>query len=156
MSLKKIEQVKTDKGFKIWDILIYALIAITVVALFISVFATRDKSPLKGIRVVVVNDTVFEYDFESGEQNVLDSSRVEIAEETSDSLKIIIKPNKDEYNTVLINKSGSVKITEANCRRRDCVYTSEIKDNSGVIFCLSHAVKIEPYDVQLDPPDIIM
>ena len=155
MSLKKIEQVKADRGFKIWDLIIYALVLLAVAALFISIFVTRDKSPLRGIRVVVVNQTVFEYDFESGEKKISDESKVEIAEETSESLKVIIRPHSGEYNTVVINKSGSVKVTEANCRRRDCTI-DEIKDNSGVIFCLSHSVKIEPYDVILDPPDIIM
>ena len=44
MSLKKVEQVKADKGFKIWDLIIYGVIAVTVAVLFIVIFATKDEA----------------------------------------------------------------------------------------------------------------
>ena len=49
MSLKKVEQVKKDRFFKIWDILIYGIIAAVIVALFLAVTLTADKSSLSGI-----------------------------------------------------------------------------------------------------------
>ena len=64
MSLKKVEQVKVDKGFKIWDLLIYGLVAVIVAVLFIVVFVTRDESPLTGVRVFVQGEVVFEYEFD--------------------------------------------------------------------------------------------
>ena len=63
MSLKKIEQVKKDKGFKIFDLIIYGVIIITVAVLFIVVFTTRNTDPLTGIKVYVNSEIVFEYEF---------------------------------------------------------------------------------------------
>ena len=51
MSLKKIEQVKKDKGFKLFDLIIYGVVAVLVAVLFIVVFTTRDASPLTGVRI---------------------------------------------------------------------------------------------------------
>jgi len=44
MSLKKIQQVKKDKGFKIFDLIIYGIIILTVAVLFIAIFATRNTN----------------------------------------------------------------------------------------------------------------
>ena len=46
MSLKKVEQVKKDRFFRIWDILVYGVIIVVVVALFLAVTLTADKSSL--------------------------------------------------------------------------------------------------------------
>ena len=51
MSLKKIEQVKEDKGFRLFDLIIYGIIVLTVAALFIAVFATRNTDTLTGVRI---------------------------------------------------------------------------------------------------------
>ena len=45
MSLKKIEQVKKDKGFRLFDLIIYGVIVLTVAVLFIVIFTTRDTDP---------------------------------------------------------------------------------------------------------------
>ena len=34
MSLKKVAQVKNDKGFKIWDLIIYGAVILLAAALF--------------------------------------------------------------------------------------------------------------------------
>ena len=41
MSLKKVNQVKKDRFFKIWDILIYGIVAVVIVALFLAVTLRR-------------------------------------------------------------------------------------------------------------------
>ena len=86
MSLKKVEQVKADKGFKIWDLIIYGAIAVIVAVLFITLFAVRDTSPLKGIRVVLGNEVVYEYDFENGKQISCNTQIVEITEDNEESV----------------------------------------------------------------------
>ncbi len=67
MSLKKVSQVKADKGFKIWDLIVYGAIVIIIAVIFIAVFVTKDAGPLKGIRIYSAENLVFEYDFTSGE-----------------------------------------------------------------------------------------
>lgn len=153
MSLKKVGEVKADKGFKIWDLIIYGAIIALVAVLFIVVFATRDTSPLKGIRIYVANEVVYEYDFENGEISRKDCVEVEDGEE---SLTLKVNCGNNRYNTVVIYKSGSVKVTQANCPKKDCVYTPEIKDNSGFIHCLSHGLKVLPYDFDIDNGNLII
>ena len=46
MSLKKVREVKSDRGFKIFDLLVYGIIAALIVALFVTLFAVKDRSPL--------------------------------------------------------------------------------------------------------------
>ena len=58
MSLKKVAEVKKDRGFKIWDLIIYGTVLLLAAALFIAVFATRNTDPLSGVRISV-RDGVF-------------------------------------------------------------------------------------------------
>lgn len=160
MSLKKVEQVKADRGFKIWDILIYGVIIALVVALFIVVFAVKDTSPVKGVKFKYVNEIIYEYDFEKGEVS-RNERYVELTEESGE--KIILKVNlaNGDFNDVEINKSGSVRIINANCPKKDCVYgntffNSEITDNSGYIHCLPHNFQILPYGYDIDDGNVIL
>lgn len=155
MSLKKIGQVKADKGFKIWDLIIYGVIIALVAALFIAVFATRDDSPLRGIRIYSKGEAVFEYSFQSGKYEQLSQS-VEITAEEGDGVLLVTVKSDVGYNKVEIKKSGSVRVTDADCKNRDCVYSMEIKDNGGIIYCSPHGLRIVPYDFQSDGPEVIV
>lgn len=160
MSLKKIEQVKADKGFKIFDLIIYGVVTALAVVLFIVVFTVRDTSPVRGVKFKYINEIIYEYDFEKGEISRNDKY-IEITEETEEKLIIKIKLTGDEFNVVELDKSGSVKMIDANCPRKDCIHGntfigSEIKNNSDYIHCLPHKFQILPYDYDLDNGDIIM
>ncbi|MDE5729708.1 MAG: NusG domain II-containing protein [Clostridia bacterium] len=188
MSLKKVTQVKADKGFKIWDLIIYGAVALIIAVIFTAVFVTRDASPLKGVKIYTDEVLVFEYNFTDGEyknyspQTVViiekplavqsvgshvilhDPSVIQskdpvvilhdppvilrLAEESpaENSLKIKVTANGG-YNVIEIDKAErSVKVTEADCGKRDCVYTAAITDNSGMIYCSPHKLRILPYD----------
>lgn len=152
MSLKKIEQVKSDRGFKIADLFVYGAVLLVVVALFIAVFLVRDDSPLTGIRIYIANEAVYEYDFSEGQLSC-DETRVSVEEQAG---KLILTVSANGYNVIEIDKSGKVKVTSADCGKRDCVYTPELKDKSGIIYCSPHRLKIVPYDYDLDGGTIIM
>ena len=155
MSLKKIEQVKADKGFKLSDLFVYAAIVTLVVVLFIVIFATRDDSPLKGIRIYVKNEIVYEYDFGDG-QRMLNGNYTEVISNDEKTVVLKINTGGNDYNIVHIDKEGSVKVTEANCGKNDCVYTPELKNSGGVIYCSPHRMKIVPFDYALDDGNIII
>ena len=140
MSKRTLENVKKDKGFKVFDLIVYGVIILIVAVSFIAVFATKDKSPLTGIRVYVEDKVVFEYDFENnkvveGEDLVVDN--------TEKSLQVRVSTDYG-YNLIVIEKSGMVRIKDADCHGRDCVYSPEITDNNGIIFCSPHRLKIVP------------
>ena len=140
MSKKTVERIKTDKGFKIFDLILYGVIILIVAVSFIAVFATKDKSPLKGVCVFFEEKLVFEYDFENDE--VVEGEDL-VVSNTEKSLQVKIKTD-DGFNLIEIDKKGSVRIIEADCRGRDCVYSPAITDNNGIIFCSPHMLKIIP------------
>ena len=154
MSLEKIRQVKSGKAFKIGDILIYAVLLTAVIAVFLAVYFTRGASPLSGIRISFGGETVYEYDFGSGEER-LDARYVAKLDGDTDTINVKITTDYG-YNTVRINNGGRVKVTSADGGKLDWVYSGELKDNGGVIYCSPHRLKIEPYGYDIDNCDIIM
>lgn len=155
MSLKKVAQVKCDKGFRIWDILIYAVILVIAAILFIVVFATRDTSPLEGVRVYSRGELVFEYVFENDEYKILSKN---VKFDISDSGEALtVKVTADiGYNVIEIQKSGYVCITQADCRTKDCINIQEIKDNSGSIICTPHGLRVVPFNYDDDDGVVIV
>lgn len=160
MSLKKIEQLKADRGFLIWDLVIYGAVAVIIAVLFIVAFTAFDTDPLHGIKISVGSKTslkyevIFEYEF-GGEAKVL-SDTVSI-EEDGNGITVTVKAENGDLNVLYIDKSAkSVKMINANCKGKDCMLLP-INDNSGSITCNSHGLKVEPIvDKNWDSPDIIM
>jgi hypothetical protein len=150
MSLKKITQVRGDKGFKILDLILYGGLIVLIVALFIAFVFFKDTSPLKGVEIYVKNNLVFTYDFEAGKYTVADENVIEVVDDGTTELKIKIVTENDGYNYVTINKSESwVDLTDANCSyRKDCVHMTRISDVSSTIICTPHAVQIVPVGYQ--------
>ncbi|MDE7439338.1 MAG: NusG domain II-containing protein [Clostridia bacterium] len=150
MALKKIEQVKKDSGFKLFDIIIYGAVLVLVAVLFIVLFTTRDKSTLTGIRIYVHSQVVFEYEF-GGEPQYTDS--VEVREDGNGIYVTIL--NGNDKNVVFIdNNRKTVKMTEANCKGKECLYFAAMDNNSDFIYCSPHGVKVEPLKQDLDNPNI--
>lgn len=150
MSLLKIEQVKKDRGFKLFDIIIYGAVLLIVAVLFIVLFTTQDKSSLTGVRITVRAQTVFEYEF-GGEPKYTDAVTVE-EDENGITVTVI---SGDDKNVVYIDKEKkTAKMTEANCKGKECMYFVPMQDNSDFIYCSPHGVKIEPLYKDLDSPVI--
>ena len=148
MSLKKIEQVKADKGFKIWDLIIYVIIAVLVAVLLTVVFTAFNREPLTGIRISAGSrttlryDLIFEYEF-GGEVKVY-SDTVSV-EEDGKGLKVTVKTENNGINVIYIDKTKkTAEMINANCRSKDCMMFLPMSDNSDSITCNSHGIKVEP------------
>lgn len=149
MSIKKIEQIKADKGFKIFDLIIYCLIAVIAVA-FIIVNALN-RGELKGVTFFYDNNEIFVYDFEEDKYTVIDADIILIEQDTKTNLTVRFHLNEDysDFNLVEINKTErTVSVTQSDCSyRKDCVYTKEISNSlSYPIACSPHNFKIVPFD----------
>ena len=155
MSLKKVESVKADKGFKLPDLIVYGVIILLVAVLFIAVFATRNTDPFQGVKVYVNQQAVMSYDFNKGglkglEVTAKDGS-VEVPESVTDSVFTVKVNVGDGYNVIRIDQSArSVKIIEANCGTRDCVHTRAVENNNGIIFCSPHRLRIIPFNFEVE------
>lgn len=148
MSLKKIEQVKTGKWFKIWDLLVYGLLAGVIVALFITFALVGKGSKPNGITVSYKGERVFVYNFDKGEYDVLKADYIDVKEDGEDKLLLTFyTQGKSGYNDVEINKKDkSVKVTASNCStHKDCVHTPALSGTRSVpILCTPHALSIAP------------
>ena len=146
MSFKKIEQIKKGKWFRVWDLIVYGIIAVILIALFLAVFLTRDSSPASGIRITYAGETVFEYDYSEDKYNVLAADRIEITSDSGEKLEVTFHPKGGGYNKVVIDKKKrSASVTGADCSlRKDCAYSPAISDNSAIICCPPHKMTVEP------------
>ncbi|MDE6504274.1 MAG: NusG domain II-containing protein [Clostridia bacterium] len=152
MSLKKVKQVKQDKGFRLFDLIIYGAAVVLVAVLFIVIFTTQNKDPISGVRIYVSAEVVFEYEF-GGQPSYKDGLEVK---EDAEGLTVTVRGDKG-YNVVYIDKQAkTVKVTDADCRGKQCVYFAAIDDNSKLIYCSPHALRIEPLINDFNNPDIIM
>ena len=150
MSLTKIEQVKQDRGFKLFDIIIYGAVIVLVAVLFIVLFTTRDTSTLTGVKISVKSHVVFEYEF-GGTPQHSDSVTVE---DDGKGLTVTVISDGDK-NVVYIDKDKKTAVMlEANCKGRQCMYFATMDDNSDFIYCSPHGLKVEPLKQDLDNPII--
>lgn len=144
MSEKTLKNVKKDKGFRIFDLIVYGVIILIIAVSFITVFATKDKSPLKNISVLIEDKPVFYYDFESDSYETYGDCNIEV-NDRGESLHVKISTGFG-YNLIEIEKNGKVRMKEADCHGHDCIYSPEITDNNGIIFCFPHRLIITPKD----------
>lgn len=154
MSLKKVEQVKDEKPFRLADLIIYGVIAAVAAVLFIVLFAVeKNGAPLDGVRVYVRDEIVFEYGFDGSGYKILSDCA-----EVDDGEKLKVKITVDGgYNLIEIDKyARSVSVTESDCRTHDCVYSKAITDGNSVIICLPHHLRIEPYGYKNDGRTVII
>lgn len=146
MAIKKIEQIKKGKWFRIWDLVAYGVIVAVTVALFLGIFLSRDKSPASGIKISYNGVPVFTYDYSSDKYEI-SAENVEIVSDDSQKLTFVFyTQGKRGYNRIVIDKEEkSVKVVDADCStHKDCVYTPALKDNSSIISCPPHSMLIEP------------
>lgn len=144
MSLDAIKAVKTDKGYRKGDIVVYSLILlIFLTVLFAVIFGIRDDE-LSGFEVYYGNEKVFSYSFSTESGNVYSELMTVISD---DSAGITIRfENKGEFNEIYADKMGrSVRVLNANCSLgKDCVNTGALDGSGKIIVCVPHKLKILP------------
>lgn len=157
MSYKKVRQVKQDKYFRIWDLLVYGAVIVIIVALLLYTLLTRDSSPADGIKVSYRGEQVMLYDYSSGDLNY-NPDYIEIQKnDDTQIIAVFYTADKSGYNIIKIDKGEhSAEVTDANCStHKDCVYTPAIKDNSSAISCPPHLLIIEPTSRTMSDDGII-
>ena len=155
MSLKKVESIKAEKGFKLPDLIVYGIILLLVAALFVAVSVTRNKDPFQGVQVYVNNTAVMSYDFNKGANGLeiiaKDGSVEKLKNKDNSLVSVKIHTGGEGYNIIEINRTNrTVSVKEANCSTRDCAHTPAIKDNNGIIFCSPHRLRIIPFNFEVE------
>ena len=129
----------------------YGAILALVAVLFIILFTTGDHSPLTGVRIYVKGEVAFEYEFGNAPKTLLEGVETK---EDNEGITVTIRAGND-YNIVYIDKyAKTVKMKDANCNGKDCLYFPKMDNNSKFIYCSPHGVKVEPLYRDLDSPNI--
>ena len=160
MNTARIQQIKVQKVFRKWDILLYALLFLLIISLFYFFrFSAQDIS-LQGIEVYYEDrdageSLIFSYDFVSDEYTV--DSRYEDKikiEKTDDGYNVDIFYGTDGYNLLRILHAGEAYIVDANCSsRKDCTAFEHITKGNMVIICVPHHLKIVGIGPSGETPD---
>lgn len=146
MSLKKLDEVKQNKWFRAWDIIIYAVILIAAVALILAFTLGGDRSEVEGFYVAYKGERVLSFDFSEDSPKVLDGNRITVSAQ-GNVFTIRFETEDGGYNIIEADaENKTVRVTESNCSlHKDCTYTAPIKSNSSPsIVCTPHSLVIVP------------
>ena len=152
MSREKLEQTKRAAWFKGWDILIYALILLFLLALFLFFVIFPEREQLSGVEILVKNERVFFCDFEEGSYTIEDVSRVRV-EESGDLLLVTVTTEEGSNIVSVDTKARRADMTDADCSwSRDCVHMPPIENTaSAPVSCIPHGVVVMPVGGDRDP-----
>ncbi|MGN1234745.1 MAG: NusG domain II-containing protein [Christensenellaceae bacterium] len=150
MSEARFLEARKSPFFRWGDLVIYAILAALIVGMFF-LFGFRSGKALTGVQVLRDDTVVFTYDFITDTFTLSEGVSVE---ETEGGYLVTIRDGED-WNILSIDKSGSVRMADANCSlHKDCVYMREIKDDGGVILCVPHHLKVSGMSEDIDDPVI--
>ena len=152
MSREKLQQTKRAAWFKGWDILIYALILLFLLALFLFFVIFPEREQLSGVEILVKNERVFFCDFEEGSYTIEDVSRVRV-EESGDLLLVTVTTEEGSNIVSVDTKARRADMTDADCSwSRDCVHMPPIENKaSAPVSCIPHGVVVMPVGGDRDP-----
>lgn len=158
MSLKKVQQVKKDKGFKIFDLLIYGVIILVIAALFLAFVVTRKEDPIQGIQVLYKKEVVLTFNFEDGSCAVTSGKESHVGDLVETEKKVTFTfyaADESQYNEITIDKENkSAYVTSANCNRfeggKECVHMQSVASTADTILCTPHAMEIVPLGYESD------
>ncbi len=137
----RLEEARKTPLFRVWDLVLYALILVLVVVLFLAVGLKPSAGKLERVEALRDSDVIFSYDFLTDTYTVSDGVEVE---KTEQGYRVTVRTGDEGYNVFEIDKGGSVKMVEANCsKHKECVnYMPAITDADGVILCAPHHLTI--------------
>ena len=139
----RISEEKQNKFFRKWDILIYAILALLIVALFLIVFLPTRKSQYTGFRMEYDGKVVLEYDFDKDSMQ-LDKNYVSYAKESATTYTIWFKNGEDENIIIVDIENRVITCEEANCSlSKDCTHM-KISKMGDTIICIPHKLMISP------------
>ncbi len=141
----KIAQEKENKFFKRWDIVVYAILALVIVALFLIVFIPRSKDQISAFKMEYNGIEVLEYNFDN--DSVKMNSDYITFEKESQTINITFKESNDsnDYNIIKVDLTTRQIICEdANCSlSKDCTHM-KISKMGDTIICIPHKLFITP------------
>lgn len=136
----RAEIVKSQRFFCKKDIVIFAALALLIAVMFcLSLFGKSAGNLLK-VKIFYESKQIFSYDVKSGEYECSKDFDGITVSKQGDKLVVKIKTPKGE-NVVQIDKDGTARVVESDCRGGDCKGL-QIKKPNDAILCVPHAIKV--------------
>ena len=147
---KSLSEIKKEKFFSKWDLIIYSLIVVLEIGLF-CVVATVDNNEtvLNKIEVYYRENVIYEYDFLKNNGIINEIKYCSVSEKNFGDyteIKITVPEGK---NTLIVS-DGKAYMSEADCSAYpECVHNFQpIKKGGEIIVCLPHKIKVVSFGSQ--------
>ena len=159
-----MQQIKRDRLFRLWDILLYGIIIAVIVVLFIVFVFSSGGSEATGIEVYYDGTLAFSYSFESDEYEIYLEDNIKV-EDGDDVLTVTFCTDDGSlqqlvnYNIIEIDKSAcTASVTEADCSNtKECVNSSAIPNSFNLpITCVVHRLVVTSTDYTDDGETLII
>ena len=136
------ERLKSVKPFKRLDVIIYALVFITVLSLFLFFVVFAKQGEYTSIQASINGEEVAKYTFAT---NNIEYDSDFVTVKTNDSQTIILLIDVDgKTNEVIIDKKDKTAFVKtANCSSQDCVYSKKITTFGESIICAPHKLVVK-------------
>ena len=141
---KQVLQLKEQKPFKLFDVILYAVIAVFIVGLFVAFFQKTDSN-FVGVDVNLDGEVIMNYRFENDVIKVGDKWKDKILVSYDGDLIIVKFVFGKDYNVLEIDKAKKcAKMIEANCSyHKECVNNFPVIDSADKFtICAPHKLQI--------------
>ena len=86
----------------------------------------------------------------------LHNPKIVYLDEPTIGLDVFVKENIRKFIKDINKEKKTVKMKDADCKGKQCLYFQPISDNNKFIYCSPHGLRVEPLLKDLDNPDIII
>lgn len=147
---RSLSEIKKEKFFSKWDLIIYFLIIVLEIGLVcFACVESRDKTILNKIEVYYGENIIYEYDFLKKNGIINKTTYCTVTEKNFGEyteVKIILP----EGENTLVVSNNKAYMAEADCSAHpDCVHNFQpIRKGGQIIVCLPHKLKVVSYGTQ--------
>lgn len=158
----KINLIKESKPLVKGDIFIYLFVILVTVLLFIIFVIDVTPTKLEGVVIEKSgqfnSEEILYYDFAKDNFNINHkyNENIEIKTEHNKNSYFVAIKIEEEYNVIVIEKSGKVYVSDANCSfKKDCTHFKGIVKGGDSIICLPHKLIITGISEGAELPIVI-
>lgn len=153
------EKNKKNLFFKKADVFLYASIFLFISFLFVLFVLLPKLNDKNVVNVYYKNQEIISVFIKTNNYTLTDCNGVFVkADDNGEEIvfSVYIGSEMKDYNIITYKKSDkSIFVSDSNCSsRKDCVYTSPIKNGKGIIICAPHELKIVAKTVDTIPVSI--
>lgn len=146
MSVERIQQEKENKFFRKWDIVVYSVLILIIVAIFLIVFIPKSKDQISAFEIKYGDIQVCEYNFDT-DSVTYNPEYITIEKVSQTMYKFTFAENKngEDYNIIMVDLTNrNITCEDADCSTsKECTHM-KITKMGDTIICIPHRLFIAP------------